>query len=205
MQRPQQALILRRDDHKRDAIGAVFLGAISDEAQIRAAVARYLGPVVQVRSIQVEQAALRVEVECSRFPIESQNLARLGKSLAGRGRMRGAADTFAEALKLDPLNAEALKGRAGLHALAGEMTEAEDCWVRAGEIRGYDGEILRGLASVALSEDRRPTAIQYLEEALLVNPNDSESRAILDDLRRQIELRFRDGTAPPNRGSSPKE
>ncbi|MGH7896616.1 MAG: tetratricopeptide repeat protein, partial [Candidatus Binatia bacterium] len=137
-----------------------------------------------------EEAALRVEVECSRFPAESQNLSRLAKSLADKGRVRAAADSFAEALKLDPLNVEAWKGRAAIHALQRELPQAEDCWVRAGEIRGYDGEILRGLASVALQEDRRPTAMQYLEEALLVSPGDGESRAILEELRRQIELRF---------------
>src|SRR5262249_15575968 len=97
-----------------------------------------------------------------------------------------------EALKLDPMNTEALKGQAALDALAGELAEAEDHWVRAGEIRGYDGEILRGLARVALIGDRHGSALQYLQDALVVNPNDDEARGMLDDLRRQSELRFAD-------------
>jgi tetratricopeptide (TPR) repeat protein len=190
MRRQQHVLILRRDDHKRDALGAVFLGAVAHEQQIRLFVERYLGPQFLVRSVDMEGTALRVTVECSRFQVESHNLTRIAKSLAQRGRQRAAADSFTEALKLDPLNAEALKGRAALHALAGELTDAEDKWVRSGEIRGYDGEILRGLADVALREDRRPTAMQYLEEALLVSPNDAEARSILNELNRQAELRF---------------
>ena len=193
MRRPQHVLILRRDDHKRDALGAVFLGAVTDERQIRLYVERYLGPPFLVRSVEMEGTALRVTVECSRFQMESHNLTRIAKSLAERGRQRAAADSFAEALKLDPLNAEALKGHAALHALAGELTDAEDKWIRSAEIRGYDGEILRGLAGVALREDRRPTAMQYLEEALVVHPDDAEARAILDELNRQTELRFNAG------------
>jgi tetratricopeptide (TPR) repeat protein len=193
MRRPQHVLILRRDDHKRDALGAVFLGAVADEREIRLYVERYLGPPFLVRSVEMEGPALRVVVECSRFQMESHNLTRLAKSLADRGRQRAAADSFAEALKLDPLNAEALKGRAALHALAGELTDAEDKWIRCGEIRGYDGEILRGLADIALREDRRPTAMQYLEEALIVHPDDPEARAMLNELNRQAELRFNAG------------
>jgi tetratricopeptide (TPR) repeat protein len=201
MRRQQHVLILRRDDHKRDALGAVFLGAVTDERDILLHVERYLGSAFLVRAVEIEGTALRVTVECSRFQMESHNLTRIAKSLAERGRQRSAAESFAEALKLDPLNAEALKGQAALHALAGELIDAEDKWIRSGEIRGYDGEILRGLAGVALREDRRPTAMQYLEEALIVHPDDAEARAMLDELNRQAELRF---NAPPPRGPAGK-
>jgi tetratricopeptide (TPR) repeat protein len=190
MRRQRHVLILRRSDHKRDALGAVFLGAISDPADIRSTVERYLGPPFLVRAVEREGHALRVTVECARFQLESHNVTRMAQSLAKRGRLGAASDSFAEALKLDPLNAEALKAMAALHASAGELNEAEDRWIRAGEIRGYDGEMLRGLAAVALRGDRGPTARQYLEEALIVHPDDAEARRMLDDLHRQAELRF---------------
>src|SRR5881397_3747788 len=136
MRRQQHVLILRRDDHKRDALGAVFLGAIVDERDILLSVERYLGPPFLVRSVEIEGTALRVTVECSRFQMESHNLTRIAKSLAARGRQRSASESFAEALKLDPLNAEALKGQAALHALAGELIDAEEKWIRSGEISG---------------------------------------------------------------------
>jgi len=201
MRRQRHTLILRRDDHKRDAIGAVFLGAVTDEAAIRGLVERYLGPVFQVREVAAEGTALRAVVECSRFQVESQNLSRIARSAADRGQQRAAGNSFNEALKLDPLNTEALKGHATILLHTGELQEAEEKWIRAGEIHGYDGEILRGLASVALRADRRATAMQYLEEALLVNPEDAEAHALLDELYRQAELRFEASTKekPPGK------
>jgi Flp pilus assembly protein TadD len=178
----------------------VFLGAVTDPAAIRAYVERYLGPAISVRSVEAEGPVLRASVETSAFQVESQNMVRIGKSLAARGRPRAAADTFLEALKLDPLNVDALKGHAAILAAQNELAYAEEAWVRAGEVRGYDGEILRGLATIALREDRRPTATQYLEEALLLNPDDADAHAMLDELRRQTELRFND---PPASGGAP--
>lgn len=188
--RRRQSLVIRREDHKRDALGAIFLGAVTDEVEIRAYVERYLGPSVAVRSVQVEVEVLRVIVETSGFGPESQNLVRLGRSLLDRGRLRAAADMFAEALRLDCVNVDALKGHAAAHAGQGDLLTAREQWVRAGEIGGYDGEILRGLAETALREDRAPSAMRYLEEALRVNPNDTTARELLIDLRRQVELRF---------------
>ena len=204
MRRQSSTVILRRDDHKRDALGAIFLGAVTDEQEIRGCVERYLGSPFLVRAVDLDGPALRVTVECSRFQAESQNLTRMARSFAERGRARAAADSFGEALKLDPLNAEALKGHAALHAAAGELEEAEEKWIRAGEIRGYDGEILRGLAGVALRLNRVGSAVQYLDEALVVNPNDDEARAIRDDLRRQAELRFDERSVPQEAPRAPK-
>ncbi len=197
-------MILRREDHKRDALGAIFLGAVTEPADIRAYVERYLGPTIAVRAVELESPVLRVTAETAAFQTESQNLVRIGKALAGRGRPRSAGETFAEALKLDPLNVDALKGQAALYAARDELAAAEEAWVRAGEVRGYDGEILRGLATIALREDRRPTATQYLEEALVLNPDDAEAHAMIDELRRQTELRFSD---PPGEsdGSVPRK
>lgn len=201
--RRQHLLILRRQDHKRDALGAVFLGAVTDEREIRSYVERYLGHAVSVREIHGDSERLRVSVESSGFVAESQNLARLGRSLAESGRSRSAMATFEEALKLDPLNVEAWKGQAALLAQQNDLLAAEESWVRAGEIGGYDGTILRGLATLALRGERRPTAIAYLEEALLANGEDVEAREMLDELRRQTELQFALAD-DRRRGPSPK-
>src|SRR5437870_1778 len=159
MLRRDHVLVLRRDDHKRDLIGAIFLGAITDPEEVRRTIERYLGPVFLVRTVEVDDTALRVKVECSRFPVESQNLSRMAKSLAEKGRHRAAAESFNEALKLDPLNAEALKGHATLDVIAGNLVAAEENWIRAGEIRGYDGETLRALATIAVRSNRPATAM----------------------------------------------
>ncbi len=158
-----------------------------------------------VRNVEVDGAALRVRIECSRFPVESQNLSRMAKSLAEKGRQRAAGETFVEALKLDPLNAEALKGHAALDLSAGDLAAAEEKWIRVGEIRGYDGETLRALAIVAVRGNRPATAIQHLENALIVNPEDSEAHAILDELNRQAELRFTEAEARARVPERPKD
>ncbi|MGH7822317.1 MAG: tetratricopeptide repeat protein [Candidatus Binatia bacterium] len=188
--RRQHALVIRREDHKHDALGAIFLGAVEDPVEVRSYLERYLGPAVTVRGVELDEAVLRISVESSGFEVESQNLVRIGRSLAGKGRQRSAGDMFEEALRLDPLNVDALKADAAMKAAQGDLALAQERWVRAGEIRGYDGEILRGLAAIALQGERRPSAVRYLEEALIVNPDDAESRDLLAELRRQAELAF---------------
>jgi tetratricopeptide (TPR) repeat protein len=200
MLRRDHVLVLRRDDHKHDLIGAIFLGAITDEEDARRTIERYLGPAFVVRSAEMEGAALRVRVDCSRFPVESQNLSRMAKQLVEKGRQRAAGEHFVEALKLDPLNTEALKGQAGLHVAAGDLAAAEENWIRAGEIRGYDGETLRALALIAVRSGRPATAVQHLENALIVNPDDSEAHAMLEELDRQAELRFTSAVTPSDPG-----
>jgi tetratricopeptide (TPR) repeat protein len=200
MLRRDHVLVLRRDDHKRDSIGAIFLGAITEDEEVRRTIERYLGAAFVVRSVEMEGAALRVRVECSRFPVESQNLSRMAKQLVGKGRLRAAGEHFVEAMKLDPLNTEALKGQGGLHLAAGDLAAAEENWIRAGEIRGYDGETLRALALIAVRGGRPATAVQHLENALIVNPEDSQARAMLEELDRQAELRFTSAVAPSDPG-----
>lgn len=188
--RKRQTLVLRRENHKHDGLGAVFLGVVEDEGEIRRALERYLGTAVTILGIEPLDDRLQVTVECAGFETESQNLVRLGRSLSQKGRKRAAADMFAEALRLDPLNVDALKAEAARRMVHEDSSGAEDRWIRASEIRGYDGETLRALAKIALDEDRRPTAMRYLEEAVHINPDDDESRDLLDQLKRQIELRF---------------
>ncbi|MEA2627378.1 MAG: hypothetical protein QOD06_3423 [Candidatus Binatota bacterium] len=200
--RKRHTLVIRREEHKRDAIGSVFLDVTTDDADIRGCVERYLGSQMKVVTVERHGPVLRAVVECARFDTESQNLVRLGRSMLKKSRRRAAGDMFAEALRLDPINVDALKADASMRIAAGDAATAEERWIRAGEIGGYDGEILRGLANVALATDRRPTAMAYLEEALRVNPDDGDARDLMDELKRQVELRFEEKLAAekPNEG-----
>jgi Flp pilus assembly protein TadD len=188
--RRRHALVIRRDDHKRDALGAVFLGAVTDPEAVRNAVVRYLGPAIRVLTVEQRPTALRVEIEATGFSDESRNLVRLGRGMAEKGRARAASDMFTEALRLDPTNADALKAEARIRLQSGDVHGAEERWILAGEIAGFDSGTLRGLARAALEEGRTPSAMRYLEEALVADPADREVRETLDQLRRQIELRF---------------
>ena len=188
--RRRHALVIRRDDHKRDALGAVFLGAVTDPEAVRDAVVRYLGSAIRVLAVEQRPTALRVEIEATGFSDESRNLVRLGRGMAEKGRARAASDMFTEALRLDPTNADALKAEARIRLQSGDVHGAEERWILAGEIAGFDSGTLRGLALAALEEGRTPSAMRYLEEALVADPSDREVRETLDQLRRQIELRF---------------
>ena len=190
--RRRHTLVIRRDDHKHDALGAIFLGSVANAPAAADYVGRYLNRALRTISIKLDDDTLRVVVESTAFEEESQNLVKLGRGLLQQGRPRSAADMFGESLRLDPLNVEALKRLAALGAQRGGDERASELWVRAGEIAGFDGEILLGLAMVALHEGRTPSARRYLEEALLVNPEDRESRRVLDEINRQTELGFCD-------------
>lgn len=182
--------MIRRDDHKSDALGGIFLGATRGPDAILAVVERYLGRDRKVLAIDEAAEALRVEVEATSFTEESANLVRLARASAEKGRGRTANELFAEALRLDPLSTDALRGQAELHMQSGEPAIAEAEWILAAEIDGFDATTLRSLATIALEQERRPTAMQYLEEALRVDPKDRRSVELMTELRRQLEIRF---------------
>jgi tetratricopeptide (TPR) repeat protein len=190
--RRRSALVIRRDDHKRDALGAIFLGAVKEDHAVFDLVSQYLGPPVKVLAVEVRTDLLRVEIEATTFVEESRNLVEIARDLVEKGRLRAAGEMYAEALRLDPLNPEALKADARLRFAQGDVAGAENRWTLGGELDGFDAETLRGLATVALEQGRRPTAMRYLEEALSADPEDRLAKGLLDQLKRQIELRFQD-------------
>lgn len=182
--------MIRREDHKSDSLGAIFLGATRGADAILAAVERYLGRDRKVLVIDEAAEALRVEVESTSFVEESANLVRLAKASSEKGWGRGAAEMFREALRLDPLNAEALRGQAEHHMEHGDGSAAEAEWILAAEIIGFDARTLRSLAIIALAQERRPTAMRYLEEALQADPADKRAADLMAELRKQLEIRF---------------
>ena len=191
--RRRSVLVIRRDDHKRDALGSIFLGAVREDQAVFDLVADYLGPSVKVLVVEMRPDYLRVEIEATAFVEESRNLVDIARSLVDKGRFRAAGEMFTEALHLDPLNPEALKSDARVRFAQGDVAGAENRWILGGELAGFDAETLRGLATVALEQGRRPTAMRYLEEALSADPGDRTAREMLDQMRRQIEMRFDEG------------
>lgn len=186
------ALLIRRDDHKRDALGSIFLGVVREDHAVCDLIGDYLGSSVKVLMVDVRTEYLRVEIEATAFIDESANLVEIGHDLVEKGRLRAASEMFTEALRLNPLNPDALKSDARIRFTQGDIPGAERRWILGGELAGFDVETLRGLATVALEQGRRPTAMRYLEEAISADPEDPQARRLLDQLKRQIELRFDD-------------
>ncbi len=175
-------LEIHRDDHKYDALGQIFLGAIEGE-EILALLRRYLGPAASLHRVELDDDVLRVEADLREFPEESSNLVEVGRSMLRKGLGRSAIGALEEALRLAPLNAEALKTIGRWHYRRREREAARRYLVRARESDPGDYEILRLLAEIAIHEDRRLEARGYLERVLRARPGDQRARAALARLR----------------------
>lgn len=172
------SLTIHREDHKVDALGLIFLGAVETEKTL-ALLRSYLGPHASLRHVELDDAILRVEVDVRDFPEESQNLVRSARELLRRGVVRGAAAQLEEALRLSPLNVDALKTLGRLYYRQRNREAARQFLTRAREIAPADLEILRLLAEIALHEGRRLAAREYLEQLLRTDPTDRHARRSL--------------------------
>lgn len=172
------SLTIHREDHKVDALGLVFLGAVEPDKTL-GLLRAYLGPHASLRHVELDDAVLRVEVDVRDFPEESQNLVRSGRELLRRGLVRGAAAQLEEALRLSPLNVDGLKTLGRLYYRQRNREAARQFLTRAREVAPEDHEILRLLAEIALHEGRRLAAREYLEQLLRADPNDRHARRSL--------------------------
>jgi len=100
-------LVIHLEDHKHDSLGRIFLDP-GDESETRRSLRAYLGPRISIKGTTLDGQRLRVRIEVANFQVESDNLVRLARGLAGRARMQAARAQLEEALKLYPLNASAL-------------------------------------------------------------------------------------------------
>jgi len=173
---------IHREDHKYDALGQIFLGAI-DRARTLAILREYLGSKVTLHRVELDDDRLRIQADVKEFPTESRNLVELAREMMRRGHVKGAVGQLEEALQLAPLNFEALKTLGRLYYRQRERDLARYYLTRAREVSGRDLDILRLLAEIALHQDQRLTALAYLEQVLRTRPSDRRARAALARLQ----------------------
>jgi cytochrome c-type biogenesis protein CcmH/NrfG len=188
------SLTIHREDHKVDALGLVFLDAIEPEKTL-SLLRAYLGPQATLHRVELDDAVLRVVVDVRDFPEESQNLVRSGRELLRRGVVRGATQQLEEALRLSPLNVDALKTLGRLYYRQRNRDAARQFLTRAREVAPNDLEILRLLAEIALHEGRRLAAREYLDQLLRIDPSEKHARRSLARLEPTDLERIR-GTRP---------
>jgi cytochrome c-type biogenesis protein CcmH/NrfG len=198
------SLTIHREDHKVDALGLVFLGAIEPDKTL-SLLRSYLGPHATLRHVELEDAVLRVEVDVRDFPEESQNLVRSARELLRRGVVRGAAAQLEEALRLSPLNVDALKTLGRLYYRQRKREAARHFLTRAREVAPEDLEILRLLAEIALHENRRLAARDYLEQLVRANPADRRARRSLARLEPTDLERIRTALQPTPGDERPRD
>ncbi|MDG2305632.1 MAG: tetratricopeptide repeat protein [Candidatus Binatia bacterium] len=192
-------LEIHREDHKNDALGLVFLGALEPERCLEL-LKNYLGPHAKLKQVEVDDSVLRVEADVREFAEESQNLVRMARDMMRAGRMKGALGQFEEALRLSPLNEHALKGLGRLYYRSRQRDEARYYLTRAREVAPDDCDVLRLLAEIALHDERPLAAREYLELLLQMDPNDKRARTAHARLMPEDARRIRETIAedPPS-------
>lgn len=176
----KKTLVIFRDDHIGEPIGAIFFGLEEGEPETARRVCEYLGNKVRVLKIELDRDRVVVDVEASIFTEESDRMASAAADLIRKGAPRNAIAMFKQALELDPLGGQALYDM-GLALLElKKPPEALAALRRAREILGDSADLLRSLAGVSVKMERVPTAIGYLERALDLEPG---NRAIQRELR----------------------
>ncbi len=174
-----KVLVIARDDHIGDPVGAIFLDLEGGEAEVARRVREYLGGKVHINKLELKRDRAMVEVEASPFGDEAVRLGAAAADLARKGAPRNAISMFKQALELDALSGQTLYDMGIALLELKRPAEALGALRRAREVLGDGVDLLRALARVCVAMERNPTAVGYLERALEIEPN---SRTIRREL-----------------------
>lgn len=181
----KKVLVIARDDHIGDPIGAIFLDLEEGGPEVTRRVREYLGGKIQILKLELKRDRAIVEVEASPFGEEASRLGTAASDLARKGAPRNAIAMFKQALELDPLEGQSLYDL-GLALLEVKRpAEALAALRRAREVMGDSVDLLRIMARVCVALERVPTAVGYLERALEVEPANRVVRRELSALGRR--------------------
>ncbi len=180
-----------RDDHIGDPVGAIFLG-IDEDARLR--LAEYFGAKIHVREAQLMHNRAYVEVECERLASESNQLAAAAADARAKGLLQSAESLFREAIVLDPLNADALAQLGLLLADRKQPVLALATLRRARECGPERADLLQSLAGVSVELGNINAALDYLQRAAELAPNDPKIRRAIAAL----EPKPADDSDPPH-------
>lgn len=178
-------LVIRREDHVADRLGLIFLEGVADHDAIIERLREYLGKRVRIVKAEVGPDVIEVEVTGRRFAQEAARLADAAEELRRKGAMRNAVALFSEALELDPLNVAALRGLGTLLIKRMEYGAAFRILCRAREAGGDSAEILHDLGRIAAGMERVAAAVDYLERACELEPDNFAIRRTLADMGRK--------------------
>jgi tetratricopeptide (TPR) repeat protein len=188
----RRRLVLLRDDHIGDTLGAIFLDPSPEDTE--AVVSRlrdYLGERVCVISAELSNDRIEVEVEVRALADEANRLAAAAGELSRKGVRRNAIALFRQALDLDPLNRDAHQGLGLLLADLNRYTEALTMLKLARESGPETVELLHALARVCMQAERTASAIRYLEKGFELDPSHFGIRRTLIEMGRKPKLPHR--------------
>src|SRR5258708_37017499 len=141
--RERRSLVIRREDHIGDPIGIAFLeSAETDGDAVLDRLREYLGIKLKLIKAEISHDEITVEVESRGWPEEGARMAAAAKDLHAKGARRAALLMYRDALKLDPLNAEALLRLALAVTQQEKFAEAFSALKRAREFGATGTELL---------------------------------------------------------------
>lgn len=195
----RRRLVLLRDDHIGDTIGAIFLDPSPENTDpIMSRLRDYLGERVRVISAELSNDRLEVEVEVRALADEANRLAAAAGELSRKGVRRNAIALFRQALDLDPLNRDAHQGLGLLLADMNRYTEALAMLRLARESGPETVELLHWLGRVCIQADRTASAIRYLEKGFELDPSHFGVRRALIEMGRKPRLPQRPHNTTPS-------
>ncbi len=185
--RRRSSIAIRSDDHHGDQIGVIFLlEADQLDETIIEKLRAYLGAHTEIIRVTVSRDRIEVEVEYAAFREESDQLVESARGLKNNHLHRSAESTLQEALKLDPLNPNALITLSEVHNESEDFPAAIAALVRAREAAGTDtAQLLAMLGACCLKVERTASAIKYFEGALALDPRHFSARRSLLALGRK--------------------
>jgi tetratricopeptide (TPR) repeat protein len=173
----RRRLVLLRDDHIGDTLGAIFLDPSPEDTEaVVSRLSDYLGERVCVISAELSNDRIEVEVEVRALADEANRLAAAAGELSRKGVRRNAIALFRQALDLDPLNRDAHQGLGLLLADLNRYTEALS---------------MLKLARVCMQAERTASAIRYLEKGFELDPSHFGIRRALIEMGRKPKLPHR--------------
>jgi tetratricopeptide (TPR) repeat protein len=182
----RRRLVLLRDDHIGDAVGAIFLDPSAANADaIITRLREYLGKMVRVISAELTTDRAEVEVEVRALTDEASRLAAAAADLSRKGGRRNALSLYRQALELDPLNRDACQGLGLLLADSKNYRDALAMLKLARESGPETVELLHALGRVCMQADRTSSAISYLEKGFELDPSHFGVRRALSELGRK--------------------
>ncbi len=179
-------MVLLRDDHVGDSLGAIFLDPSPERSdEIISRLRDYLGARVRVVHAELTPQRIEVEVEVRALAEEANRLAAAADDLSRKGVRRNAIALYRQALELDPLNRDA---RQGLGLLLADMScyaEALAMLRLARESGPETVELLHALGRVCMQANRTASAISYLQKGFELDPSHFGVRRSLTELGRK--------------------
>ncbi len=182
----RRRIIILRDDHIGDPLGAIFLEPSLDKEEWTIGLLRtYLGRRVRVLKVELMAERAEVEVAVQALSEEAGRLAATARDLKNKGAPRNALELFRQALELDPLNHTAAAELGLLFAELERFPEALAMLKRARETGPEDAALLYALGQTSLQLERTASAIIYLERAYELAPGHFGVRRALTELGRK--------------------